>query len=89
MATVMTGMQSAPSVERAPVRAERLFYVVAAYTMLILTAVGFRNFYLHGRPPWGEMTGQIVPLIVTHGLAMSSWIHSCPNWTSDREQQRG
>lgn len=36
--------------------------------------MGFQNFYLHARAPWGEMTGQIVPLIVTHGLAMSSWI---------------
>jgi hypothetical protein len=53
---------------------DRLFYVIAASLMLIFTAEGFRNFYLHGRAPWGNMTAQIVPLIVAHGLAMSGWV---------------
>lgn len=53
---------------------ERLFYLIAAGTMVIFTAGGFRNFYLHGRAPWGNMTSQIVPVIVAHGLAMSAWI---------------
>lgn len=43
MATVMTGMQSAPPVDRAPVQAEHLFYVIAAYTMLILRLWDFRT----------------------------------------------
>jgi hypothetical protein len=38
---------------------DRLFYVIAATLMLISTAEGFRNFYLHGRAPWGNVTGQI------------------------------
>jgi hypothetical protein len=42
--------------------------------MLIFTAGGFRNFYLHGRAPWGAMTAQITPLIIAHGLAMSGWV---------------
>lgn len=53
---------------------DRLFYVVAAGLMLVFTAGGFRNFYLHGKAPWGNMTAQIMPLIVVHGLAMSSWV---------------
>lgn len=53
---------------------DRLFYVVAAGLMLVFTAGGFRNFYLHGKAPWGNMTAQIMPLIVAHGLAMSSWV---------------
>lgn len=53
---------------------DHLFYVVAASVMLIFTAGGFRNFYLHGRAPWGSMTAQIIPLIVAHGLAMSGWV---------------
>ena len=75
MATVVTGTQSTPSVDRAPVQAERLFYVIAAYTMLIVTAVGFQNFYLHGRAAGGEMTAQIVPLIVSrspHSAALET-----------------
>jgi hypothetical protein len=53
---------------------DHLFYVLAAGVMLIFTAGGFRNFYLHGRAPWGRMTTQIMPLIVAHGLAMSGWV---------------
>ena len=58
----------------AQITTDRLFYVVAAAAMLVFTAGGFRNFYLHGRAPWGKMTAQIIPLIVAHGLAMSSWV---------------
>ena len=54
---------------------DRLFYVVAASMMLVLTAIGFRSFYLHGKGFGGsEMTGQIVPLIIAHGLAMFGWV---------------
>jgi len=70
----MAATPQARTVDRGSHQAERLFYVVAAGMMLILTAGGFRNFYLHGKAPWGDMTSQIVPLIVSHGLAMSSWI---------------
>src|SRR5579859_1787674 len=53
---------------------DRLFYVIAAVMMLIFTAGGFRRFYLHGKAPWGELTHQIFPLVVIHGIAMSSWV---------------
>ena len=54
---------------------ERLFYVIAGSLMLVATAVGFRAFLIHGKGfGGGEITRQIVPLIVVHGLAMFSWI---------------
>src|SRR5215471_14719751 len=54
---------------------ERLFYAVAASLMLVLTAIGFRSFFLHGKGVGGsEMTSQIVPLVVVHGLAMFGWV---------------
>jgi hypothetical protein len=56
------------------VRAERLFYVLAGSVMLIATVVGFRSFLAHGKGFGGEITRQIVPLVVVHGLAMFSWI---------------
>lgn len=56
------------------VRSERLFYVIAGSVMLVATAVGFRSFLLHGKGFGGEITRQIVPLVVVHGLAMFSWI---------------
>ena len=76
MANTMTAATpaSAPKIAERRINPDRLFYVVAAGMMLIFTAGGFRNFYLHGRAPWGDMTNQIVPLIVAHGLAMSGWV---------------
>lgn len=71
--TVGAPASAAQLIERR-VNLDRLFYVVAAGVMLIFTAGGFRNFYLHGRAPWGAMTTQIVPLIVAHGLAMAGWV---------------
>jgi hypothetical protein len=65
---------SAAKITESRINADHLFYVVAAGLMLIFTVGGFRNFYLHGRAPWGEMTNQIIPLVIAHGLAMSGWV---------------
>lgn len=73
--TIITASPSTRVADRESLQAERLFYVIAAYAMFLVTAVGFREFYLRGRGfGGGEMTRQIVPFIVAHGLAMSSWI---------------
>jgi len=57
------------------VGSERLFYVIAGSVMLIATLVGFRSFLAHGKAfGGGEITRQIVPLVVVHGLAMFSWV---------------
>jgi hypothetical protein len=73
--TVMTATPPVPRVDRASLLADRRFYVIAAYAMLILTAVGFRAFLLRGRGfGGGPMTSQIVPLVVVHGLAMFAWV---------------
>jgi hypothetical protein len=54
---------------------ERLFYVIAGSVMLVATAVGFRAFIAHGKGfGGGEITRQIVSLVVVHGIAMFSWI---------------
>src|SRR5215469_3002746 len=56
-------------------QSERRFYVVAGSVMLIATVVGFRLFLAHGKGfGGGEITRQIFPLVVVHGLAMFSWI---------------
>jgi hypothetical protein len=55
-------------------RTDRLFYLIAACLMLIFTAGGFRNFYLHGRAPSGEVTTQIFALVTAHGVAMFAWV---------------
>ena len=75
MAKTMTvAMPSAPQITARRFNRDQFFYVIAAVLMLIFTAGGFWNFYLHGRAPWGAMTTQIVPLIIAHGLAMSGWV---------------
>ena len=50
--------------------------------MLIVTAVGFQNFYLHGRAAGGEMTAKIVPLIVTHLVGVSQLATTAIFWFS-------
>jgi hypothetical protein len=54
---------------------ERLFYVVSAAVVAAVSIVGFRSFYLQGRGFGGNpLTHQIVPLILVHAFAMSSWV---------------
>ena len=56
-------------------QAERLFYVLAAAAVAIVSVVGFRSFYLQGKGFGGNpLTHQIVPLILVHALAMSCWV---------------
>lgn len=53
----------------------RLFYSVASITLLVLTFIGFRLFYLHlqafpGRP----LTPPIHTLLIIHGVLMTAWM---------------
>jgi hypothetical protein len=63
---------------RAPISQERIergFYLLAGCLLLVIVAMGFQKFYLHGRASTGEpVTQQIVPLVFLHGVAMSAWI---------------
>jgi hypothetical protein len=71
---VATPVPQVRKTERKFADRDRVFYVIAAVTMLIFTAGGFRRFYLHGKAPWGDITHQILPLVVLHGLVMSAWV---------------
>jgi hypothetical protein len=56
-------------------RTERVFYFLASCLLLIIVVIGFKQFYLHGRASDGGPVSQaIVPLVILHGVAMSSWI---------------
>jgi hypothetical protein len=56
-------------------RMERLFYLFSSCLFLIIVAMGFQQFYLHGRAfGGGSITQQIGSLVVLHGIAMSTWI---------------
>ena len=53
----------------------RLFYSIASITLLVLTFIGFRLFYLHlqaypGRP----LTPPIRTLLIVHGVLMTAWM---------------
>ena len=53
----------------------RLFYTVAASVMLVITLIGFQQFYLHGRAVGNrEIPPRMFWLTVVHGVAMSAWI---------------
>ncbi len=59
----------------ATARSERTFHVFAASLMLACTLGGFRFFILHGKGLDGdEITGQILPLVVIHGLSLFGWV---------------
>jgi len=56
-------------------RRERIFYLLAGSLLLVVVAMGFQKFYLHGRASdGGPVTQQIAPLVFLHGILMSSWI---------------
>jgi hypothetical protein len=56
-------------------RKERMFYLLAGSLLLLVVAIGFQKFYLHGRASdGGPVTQQIAPLVILHGILMSSWI---------------
>jgi hypothetical protein len=56
-------------------RIERMFYFLSACLLLFIVVIGFKQFYLHGRASdGGPVTQAILPLVVLHGVAMSSWI---------------
>ncbi len=65
----------APHIAARSAASDRRFYLIAAIVMLLCTAGGFRNFYLHGHNFAGaEITPRIRPFVVLHGLAMTGWV---------------
>ena len=53
----------------------RLFYTVAASVLLVITLIGFQQFYFHGRAVGDrEIPPRMFWLTVVHGVAMSAWI---------------
>jgi hypothetical protein len=72
---IVTPTRQTQTVNSRTLQADRVFYFLAACTVLIISAVGFRNFYLSGTGFGGNpLTPQVVPLILVHGFAMSSWV---------------
>ncbi len=63
-----------PSVGR-PRERLRLFYFASACLMLLITLVGFQQFYLHGKAhPGRDIAPPIKTLVIVHGLAMTGWV---------------
>lgn len=53
----------------------RFLYPAFAALLLILTMLGFQQFYLHGRGyPSHPLAPPIKALLITHGVAMSAWM---------------
>jgi hypothetical protein len=53
----------------------RLLYATFAVLLLVVTVLGFQQFYLHGQAyPGREILPPARLLIVAHGVAMSCWI---------------
>jgi len=70
-----TAVALAAGVPMARERMERIFYLVSGCLMLLIVAMGFQHFYLHGTASDGSpVTQQIVPLVFLHGILMTTWI---------------
>jgi hypothetical protein len=70
-----TAVAVAAGVPMARERMERLFYLVSGCLLLLVVALGFQHFYLHGKASDGSpVTQQIVPLVFLHGSLMTAWI---------------
>lgn len=53
----------------------RWLYVLFAVVCVVITAVGFQQFYLHGRAyPNHEIPPPVKTVLVAHGLSMTAWI---------------
>ena len=75
MVSSSSAVARAASVPVTRERMERWFYLFSSCLFLIIVAIGFQQFYLHGRAfSGGPVTQQIAPLVFLHGIAMSSWI---------------
>ncbi len=63
-------MQRDRNAVRGVLQQERRFYVVASFALLLIAAVGFRQFLMHGKGADGiPITPQILPLgVVTKQL---------------------
>ena len=66
---------AAASGAAATLKRERLFYAVASLILLGMALLGFRYFYLMGGKGFmgNPLTREVVPVILTHAFAMSSW----------------
>jgi len=53
----------------------RVLYAAAAVVLLLLTLLGFQQFYLHGRAyPAHPLAPPVKGLLIAHGAAMTVWI---------------
>ncbi len=78
----MNHTSALPALERIPVGSgtehrARLFYIGAAFLMLLVVLIGFHDFYLGGGrayPGAREIPPAIRTLVLVHGFAMAGWI---------------
>ena len=75
MNTTATASFDAPQTKSPRADRARFFYAGAAALLLVLTLLGFQQFYLHGRAfPDRPLAPPIRGLLIAHGVAMSAWM---------------
>ena len=53
---------------------DRPFYAVVAVFVLIVTALGFQEFFLHGKEFGGDpISPGMFPFVIVHGVAVTAW----------------
>jgi hypothetical protein len=68
-------MSTSPSILPTTQSHNRWFYSVASLLLLVLTFIGFQQFYLHGQAyPGRPLAPPIRTLIIIHGCLMTVWM---------------
>lgn len=58
-----------------PMSVARRFYLLAGVAFVVVSAIGFQEFYLRGREFGGAaISPQMFPFVIVHGLALTAWL---------------
>jgi hypothetical protein len=58
-----------------PMAIARRFYLLAGVAIVVISAIGFQEFYLRGREFGGTaISPQMLPFVIVHGLALTAWV---------------
>jgi hypothetical protein len=58
-----------------PMGIARRFYLLAGVAFVVVTAIGFQEFYLRGQEFGGTaISPQMFPFVIVHGIALTAWV---------------
>lgn len=75
MNTPMVAVEQARPAGAGGTRRVRPFFMLTGIVMVVLAAIGFQEFYLHGREFGGTpISPPMFPWVIVHGFALTTWL---------------